>query len=124
MELTRARIRLHFGQFAFGPGKADMLAAIASEGSISAAGRHLGMSYKRAWSLVESMNTHYARPLVESARGGSNGGGAHLTPEGEAMLAAYRRFCDTVLTAGAAEIALLGRDLVAQPETKAEADAP
>jgi len=73
-----------------GPGKADLLALIQETGSIAAAGRRLGMSYKRAWSLVESMNEMFAEPLVESSRGGASHGGAILTPTGTKVLALYR----------------------------------
>lgn len=73
-----------------GPGKADLLAAIQETGSISAAGRSLGMSYKRAWYLVETLNGHFGRPLVAATKGGKTGGGASLTPLGEAVLGAFR----------------------------------
>src|SRR5690606_15386066 len=76
-------------------------------GSISAAGRAMGMSYKRAWTLVEEMNSAFTSPLVASARGGSGGGGAHLTPEGEAVLALFREIERKSREAGAAEIAAL-----------------
>ena len=59
MALTRMTLRLYFGDLVFGPGKADLLQAISEEGSISAAGRRMGMSYKRAWSLVEEMNAMF-----------------------------------------------------------------
>ncbi|MBR9862463.1 MAG: LysR family transcriptional regulator [Rhodobacteraceae bacterium] len=73
-----------------GPGKADLLGLIAEHGSIAAAGRAMKMSYKRAWMLVEEMNAAFKEPLVESSRGGSQGGGAHLTSTGREVLAAYR----------------------------------
>lgn len=73
---------------AMGPGKADLLDAIAAHGSISAAGRALGMSYRRTWLLVDEMNRCFVERLVATGRGG--GGGARLTPAGEAALAAYR----------------------------------
>jgi molybdate transport system regulatory protein len=75
---------------AFGPGRADVLAAIDREGSISAAGRSLGMSYRYAWMLVESMNHCFAEKLVEAAPGGKKGGGAVLTDAGRSVLSAYR----------------------------------
>lgn len=75
---------------AMGPGKADLLDAIAAEGSISGAGRRLGMSYRRAWQLVDLMNRCWAEPLVETSPGSARGGGARLTTEGAAVLAAYR----------------------------------
>lgn len=87
----RLRLRLHFGErLMLGPGKADLLQGIRDTGSIAAAGRALGMSYKRAWSLVEEMNAAFAAPLVASARGGPGGGGAQITPEGRAVLDHFR----------------------------------
>lgn len=75
---------------AIGPGKADLLQGIKELGSISAAGRRLDMSYKRAWYLVETLNSHFGKPLVESVKGGRAGGGARLTPLGEEVLWAFR----------------------------------
>lgn len=87
----RVKLQLYAGdEPALGPGRADVLAAIEKEGSISAAGRSLGMSYRFAWSLVESMNSVFAEKLVEPARGGARGGGAQLTDAGRQVLAAYR----------------------------------
>lgn len=106
----RLSLRLHFGPASmFGPGRADLLAAIAELGSISAAGRKMGMSYRRAWTLVEALNTGFAAPLVDSSRGGAAGGGAKLTPEGEAVLAHYRKLEQILAKAGAQEIAALQR---------------
>ncbi|PPE65109.1 winged helix-turn-helix domain-containing protein [Caldimonas caldifontis] len=75
---------------AIGPGKADVLQAIAETGSLAEAGRRLGMSYQRAWSLVQAMNRDFVEPLVATQRGGSAGGGAQLTPMGHQVLALYR----------------------------------
>ena len=75
---------------ALGSGKADLLEGIAETGSIAAAGRRMGMSYKRAWTLVESLNTVFAQPLVTRTRGGAHGGGARLTAMGRTVLALYR----------------------------------
>lgn len=74
----------------FGPGKADLLQGIRDTGSIAAAGRRMGMSYKRAWYLVDAMNGHFSVPLVQSAKGGASGGHAALTSLGEEVLTAYR----------------------------------
>ena len=88
---TKLRIRVVFGERdMMGPGKADLLALIEETGSIAAAGRRLGMSYKRAWSLVETMNTMFRAPLVESTRGGAEHGGARLTGTGTRVLRLYR----------------------------------
>ncbi|GEO00975.1 hypothetical protein NSE01_28070 [Novosphingobium sediminis] len=75
---------------AMGPGKADLLDAISAEGSISGAGRRLGMSYRRAWQLVDLMNRCWAAPLVETSPGSARGGGARLTAEGQEVLTSYR----------------------------------
>ena len=86
------RIRLVFGAGAMlGPGKADLLEGIRDTGSIAAAGRGMGMSYKRAWMLVETLNATFDAPLVESHRGGAGVGGAVLTETGVAVLALWRR---------------------------------
>ena len=75
---------------AMGPGKAELLEAIAAEGSISAGARVMGMSYRRAWLLVDTMNRSWTQPLVETSVGGGARGGARLTPFGEQVLKAYR----------------------------------
>ena len=85
------RLRLHRGaDIAIGPGKADLLDAIAATGSISAAARQLGMSYRRAWLLVETMNRCFRTPLVRAKTGGQAGGGAEITPLGRAIARRYR----------------------------------
>jgi molybdate transport system regulatory protein len=75
---------------AMGPGKADLLDAIAATGSISAAARAMDMSYRRAWLLVDVMNRSFREPLVQGAAGGKQGGGAHVTEAGLKVLAAFR----------------------------------
>jgi molybdate transport system regulatory protein len=91
MARLKLKLQLYCGDaIAMGPGKADLLEAIVREGSISAAGRALGMSYRRAWLLVDTMNRCFVKPLVEAHPGGGKSAGAKLTAEGEAALAAYR----------------------------------
>lgn len=97
------RLQLKHG-VAIGPGKAALLESIAEVGSISAAGRALGMSYKRAWLLVDSMNTHFRSRLVEAAKGGNKRGGAVLTPLGAEVLERYRRMERKALKSIASEI--------------------
>jgi molybdate transport system regulatory protein len=75
---------------AIGPGKADLLAAIDARGSIAAAGRSMGMSYQRAWSLIETLNEAFRDPLVTASRGGARRGGAELTATGREVLERYR----------------------------------
>jgi molybdate transport system regulatory protein len=79
------------GERAFGPGKADLLDRIASEGSISKAAKAMEMSYSRAWQLVDAMNQSFRKPLVESTAGGRKGGGAVLTPMGKDVLSLFRK---------------------------------
>ncbi|PIP98345.1 MAG: molybdenum-binding transcriptional regulator [Rhodobacterales bacterium CG18_big_fil_WC_8_21_14_2_50_71_9] len=103
-------IRLVFDDGAMiGPGKADLLTLIAETGSIAAAGRRMGMSYKRAWLLVETLNATFAAPLVESSRGGAGHGGARLTAAGDAALSHYRALERKARAAAAADIAALER---------------
>lgn len=97
-----ARLRLVLeADIAIGPGKADVLEGIKETGSIAAAGRRMGMSYKRAWLLVETMNRCFCQPLVETSRGGSAKGGAILTATGQEVLKRYRQM--EALTAAAIE---------------------
>ena len=77
-------------EFYMGPGRADLLEGIEATGSISAAGKAMGMSYKRAWSLVQALNDGFGSPLVQTSRGGSGQGGASLTDAGRDVLARYR----------------------------------
>jgi molybdate transport system regulatory protein len=89
--VTTVQIRIMVGDdIAIGPGKADLLEAIRDTGSISAAGRSMAMSYRRAWLLVDTMNACFETPLVETAKGGASGGGARLSPLGEQVLAHFR----------------------------------
>src|SRR6476620_2633006 len=91
---TRAaapRVRILAGSaIAIGPGKAELLEAIEATGSISAAARRMRMSYRRAWLLVRTMNECFKSPLIEAAKGGTTGGGAHLTATGREVLSRYR----------------------------------
>jgi len=110
------RLGLHLrvvldGAVAMGPGKADLLQGIAETGSIAAAGRRMGMSYRRAWTLVEEMNATFSAPLVDAAKGGTGGGGAALTALGTRMLAAYRRLATAAGKAGARDVATMRRAL-------------
>lgn len=100
------RIRFGGGDF-IGPGKAELLERIAATGSIAAAARTLGMSYKRAWSMAETLNAMFTEPLIAAARGGPGRGGATLTPRGEAVLAAYRTIESASCQAATAELARL-----------------
>jgi len=90
-----------------GPGKVALLEAIAREGSISAAARAIGMSYRRAWALVGQVNATFGGPAVEASAGGRQGGGAALTPLGHELVAAYRAIEDAAEAAARAHLAAL-----------------
>ena len=89
--VAQFRLRVKYGEeIAIGPGKIAILEAIAETGSISAAGRKLGMSYRRAWLLVDQMNHYFKEPVVQAATGGSQGGGTSLTDTGAEVIRLYR----------------------------------
>ena len=104
--LKHLRVELSEGAY-IGPGRADLLERIAQTGSIAAAGKSMGMSYKRAWSLVQALNEGFRTPLVDASRGGSGQGGAHLTVTGQAVLAHYRTMQDKTRAAIADDVAAL-----------------
>lgn len=83
------RPRVHIGAVAVGPGKIDLLREIAQQQSISAAARAMSLTYKRAWLLIETLNRGFGKPVVEAVAGGKGGGGARLTPLGEALIKGY-----------------------------------
>jgi len=109
----RLRLTLAPGQW-LGPGKADLLQWIAETGSIAAAGRRMGMSYKRAWGLAEALNAMFPAPLVVANRGGAGHGGATLTPVGHEVLALYRTMqarAETTLAPEIDQLGALSRDM-------------
>jgi molybdate transport system regulatory protein len=111
------KIRLHNGaDIAMGPGKAELLAAIAEHGSISAAARAMGMSYRRAWLLVETMNRSFREPLVSTLAGGKHGGGTQLTALGEEVLQRYQALCARAMDALQADADALGQLLAVSPQ--------
>jgi len=96
-----------------GHGKAALLESVASTGSISAAARSMGMDYKRAWLLIESLNRAFVSPVVERTIGGAGGGGARLTPFGEDLLSRYFK-----LQEAAAKLAAIDLELLEQQATQ------
>lgn len=90
-----------------GPGKAALLQAIDETGSIAAAGRRMGMSYKRAWYLIDTMNAYFSEPVVVSTKGGNSRGGAKLTSTGRKVLEAYRLMERKTRSAIASDLAKL-----------------
>jgi molybdate transport system regulatory protein len=94
-----------------GPGKIQLLENIHACGSISAAGRAMEMSYKRAWDLVDEINRICRRAVVERQTGGKNGGGASLTPFGASLVARYRKIERAAETAARKELLALNADM-------------
>ncbi len=104
------RLRVRRGDvIAVGPGKVSLLEAIDRSGSISAAGRELGMSYRRAWLLVDEINRSLAEPAVLTSAGGARGGGASLSPVGHELVRRYRAIEAIAMTAAAGELRKLTR---------------
>ena len=108
--LTHLRVTFS-DDFYMGPGRADLLEGIAATGSISAAGKAMGMSYKRAWGLVQAMNLGWQSPLVEASRGGAAQGGASLTPDGAFVLERYRAMEAATREAIAGDVSVVGKRL-------------
>ena len=89
--MTRLTIRLDFDAARHvGHGKIRLIETIAAEGSISAAARTMGMSYRRAWQLVDAINKSFAQQVVVTAVGGQSGGGTRVTPFGQEVLKRFR----------------------------------
>ncbi|MCH8498193.1 MAG: winged helix-turn-helix domain-containing protein [Marinobacter sp.] len=110
------QIRLVSGyDVVLGPGKADLLDAIASTGSITAAASQLGISYKKAWQLMGTMNSLFPQPLVATETGGNQRGGATLTPFGQQVLTLFRQL-EQLIDPALAEEAQALLDLLPPPE--------
>jgi molybdate transport system regulatory protein len=99
------------GSPAMGPGKAELIERIGETGSISAAARAMGMSYRRAWQLVEALNAAFAEPVIVTAVGGERGGGARVTPCGRRLAAQFRAMEDKASRAIAGDLKRFARQL-------------
>jgi molybdate transport system regulatory protein len=106
----RLRIMVRPG-LVLGPGKVELLEAIGRTGSISAAGRDMGMSYRRAWLLVSALNEMFGTVLVSTSPGGAGGGGAEVTEFGRAVIEAYRVADERAGQAVRDEFARIGHDM-------------
>lgn len=117
-ERLKLKIQLYCGnEIAMGPGKADLLDAIAEHGSISAAGRAMDMSYRRAWLLVDAMNRCWQHPLVETTPGSAKGGGARVSSFGQTVLAHYRGLQSRLAnTSNCSDYTALANALLAEPK--------
>jgi molybdate transport system regulatory protein len=112
--MAKLSIRIDFGPDSrIGPGKIQLLEQIAALGSIAAGGRALGMSYRRAWELIDELNGIFGRPVVNPKSGGKQGGGAALTALGLELISRYRAIERAAATAAAAQMDALHRELSA-----------
>ena len=108
--MARVRVSIVFESGArIGPGKTKLLENIRDTGPIWAAARDMGMSYKRAWVLLDSINQAFTEPVVRAAAGGAGGGGATLTPFGAEVLERYNRIRDRAATDAVDDLAALAR---------------
>jgi molybdate transport system regulatory protein len=109
-------IRVDFGEHgALGPGKVRLMELISQHGSIAAAGKAMGMSYRRAWLLVDAINQAFREPLIAKQTGGSGGGGARLTKLGRDVVGRYRAIEGAAATASAADLRALRAALATKP---------
>jgi molybdate transport system regulatory protein len=109
-------IRVDLGAYGqLGPGKVALMELISKHGSISAAGKEMGMSYRRAWLLIDEVNHIFRAPLVETQLGGSGGGGARLTKLGRDVVGRYRAIEDAAASAAAADMRALRSALPQDP---------
>jgi molybdate transport system regulatory protein len=109
-------VRVDFGPHGYlGPGKITLMELISKYGSISAAGKEMGMSYRRAWLLVDEINRIFREPLVEAKLGGSGGGGARLTRLGRDVVGRYRAIERAAATAASADLRALRAALPDRP---------
>lgn len=104
--LIRPRIYLN-ADLIVGPGKIELLQAVRDTGSISAAARHMGMSYKRAWYLLDTLNKGFHQPVFEASTGGRGGGGARLTVLGETLITSYTAIMAACVAAADTQLAAL-----------------
>src|SRR5262245_37319575 len=102
MQLVRFRIDLAPG-CSLGPGKIDLLEAIATQGSLTRAAASLGMSYRYAWLLVDDLKTSFRKPVTAATVGGVRGGGVELTPFGRDLVRRYRKACKRIESAARGE---------------------
>lgn len=116
LKKQRPQVRILFGSvYPLGPGKASLIEAVGRTGSISAAARELGMSYRRAWQLIDATNKCFRQPLVETATGGRGGGGATVTPFGEEVLDRFRTIEAKAVASVARDITEFERYLADEP---------
>lgn len=110
--MTRVVLRIDFDdQRYLGHGRVELLELIGTHGSIAKAAKAMGMSYKRAWYLADSINSTFATPVIERQHGGKGGGSAHLTKFGETLVRDYRTMEEQSLKAFAKQLKAMEKQL-------------
>ena len=108
--MAKLTLRIDLSSGSIGPGKVRLLELVGESGSISAAGRAMKMSYRRAWMLIASVNRCFRQPVVETQLGGTRGGGAVLTAHGHDVIARYRAIERAAAKAGAGDLLALAAE--------------
>lgn len=119
--MANLSIRIDFApDLRIGPGKVQLLEQIAALGSIAASCRTLGMSYRRAWELIDELNGIFGQPVVISRSGGKKGGGAALTPLGLTIISRYRAIERAAASVTEAHVAALDAEIAERLNHKAK----
>jgi molybdate transport system regulatory protein len=113
------RFRIDFAANSWvGPGKIELLEAIRRHGSLSQAARSLGMSYRRAWLLIASLNSYFQKPVTQATTGGKGGGGVTITRFGETLIKSYRELSRDIAIAAARRLPSIARAVVQSSKSK------
>ena len=115
------RFRIDFAANSWiGPGKIELLEAIRRHGSLTRAARSLGMSYRRAWLLIESLNSYFQESVTQATTGGKGGGGVTITRFGESLIKSYRELSRDIAIAAARRLPSIARLVVQNPKSRAK----
>jgi molybdate transport system regulatory protein len=119
------RFRIDFADNSrVGPGKIELLEAILRHGSLSQAARSLGMSYRRAWLLIESLNSYFQEPVTQATTGGKGGGGVTITQFGKSLIKSYRELSRDIAIAAARRLPPIARLVVRNSKSKTKTSRP
>ena len=119
------RFRIDFTENSWvGPGKIQLLEAILRHGSLSQAARSLGMSYRRAWLLIESLNSYFEEPVTQATTGGRGGGGVTITRFGNSLIKSYHELSGDIAIAAARRLPSIARLVARNSKSKAKRPRP
>jgi molybdate transport system regulatory protein len=119
------RFRIDFADNSWvGPGKIELLEAILRHRSLSQAARSLGMSYRRAWLLIESLNSYFQEPVTQATIGGRGGGGVTITRFGKSLIKSYHELSRDIAIAAARRLPSIARLVARNSKSKAKRPRP